>query len=73
MTERTERVFELHWRQFTDQRWQAVLTDPETKLQYHVRSKLAFRTVLANLAASSPVDPGERLSKGQPENAEPPR
>jgi hypothetical protein len=57
MTQKTERVFELHWRQLTHQRWQAVLTDPETKLQYLVTSKLAFRTVLANLTAAGAASP----------------
>jgi hypothetical protein len=52
MTQTTERVFELHWRQLDQNRWQAVLTDPETRLQYRVASKLAFRTVLANLTAA---------------------
>ena len=57
MAQKTERVFELHWRQLNSQQWRAVLTDPETKLQYHVTSKLAFRTVLANLTAAARADP----------------
>jgi hypothetical protein len=73
MTQRTERVFELHWRQLNSQQWRAVLTDPETKLQYHVTSKLAFRTVLANLATASSPDSTERLGKGAAEDAESPR
>jgi len=62
MRQNSERVFELHWRQLTQQRWQAVLTDPETKLQYLVTSKLAFRTVLANLTAALPASLLERFN-----------
>jgi hypothetical protein len=53
MTQTTERVFELHWRQLDQDRWQAVLIDSETRLQYRVANKLAFRTVLANLTAAT--------------------
>jgi len=73
MSENSERVFELHWRQLTQQRWQAVLTDPETKLQYLVTSKLAFRTVLANLTAASPASPAERAGAWPVEEPETPQ
>jgi hypothetical protein len=46
-----------------------VLTDPETRLQYLVTSKLAFRTVLANLSAVPPSLPGEADAAGQAEDA----
>jgi hypothetical protein len=63
MIQTTERVFELHWRQLGQDRWQAVLIDPETRLQYRVASKLAFRTVLANLtAAARRREPNETLA-----------
>ena len=73
MRQNSERVFELHWRQLTQQRWQAVLTDPETKLQYLVTSKLAFRTVLANLAAVPPARPVDRFTAPPPADMDPPQ
>jgi hypothetical protein len=66
----TERIFELHWRQLNQQRWQAVLTDPETKLQYLLTSKLAFRTVLANLSAVPPARPSSQNAAEPAEDAE---